>query len=62
MRRWLGLVAKLYPKAWRERYGVEFACLLEGVEPRWSDVADVLRGAVMMQVRTWSSYLKLVGC
>jgi hypothetical protein len=61
MRWWLGVMAKLYPKAWRARYGVEFACLLDGVDPRWTDVVDVLRGAAMMQLRTLSSYLKLVG-
>jgi hypothetical protein len=60
MRRWLALAAKLYPQAWRERYGAEFACLLDGVEPRWSDVLDVLRGAVTMQIKAMSSYLKLV--
>jgi hypothetical protein len=61
MRRWLSLAARLYPKAWRERYGVEFACLLDGVEPRGSDVLDVLRGAVTMQIKAMSGYLKLVG-
>ena len=61
MRWWLSLAARLYPKLWRERYGAEFACLLDDVELRWTDLVDVLRGAAMMQVKTWSSYLKLVG-
>ena len=60
MKRWLSLAAKLYPKAWRARYAKEFDALLEDVEPRWTDVLDVLRGAVMMLVKTWSPYLKLV--
>jgi hypothetical protein len=60
MRKWLVLAAKLYPKAWRERYHVEFACLLEDVAPRWSDVGDVVRGAMLMQIRMWSGYLKLI--
>ncbi len=61
MRRWLGLAARLYPRRWRDRYGDEFGALLDGVEPRWADLADILRGAAMMQLKTWSSSLKLVG-
>ena len=61
MRRWLALAARLYPKPWRDRYAREFDALLDDVQPRWTDVVDVLRGAAMMQVRTLSSYLKLVG-
>ena len=61
MKRWLNAAARLYPQRWRDRYGAEFDCLLSDVQPRWTDVMDVLRGAVMMQFKTLSSYLKLVG-
>jgi len=60
MRRWLGLAARLYPQSWRERYGVEFEALLDDVELRWSDIGDVLRGALKMQLKVLSSYVKLV--
>lgn len=36
----------LYPRRWRERYGDEFADLLEGRPASWSDRLDLLRGAV----------------
>lgn len=41
--RWL---VRLYPRAWRERYGVEFLASLEdfGAGPRWA--LDVIRGAL----------------
>ena len=57
---WLNAASRLYPKAWRVRYGREFDGLLNEVEPRWTYIVDVLRGAVMMQMRTLSSNLKLV--
>ena len=61
MRRWLALSAKLYPRAWRQRYGVEFDALMEDVEPGWRQFADVLGGAVRMQMKSQTAYLKLVG-
>jgi hypothetical protein len=59
MKRWIQLVAKAYPRAWRSRYGREFEAFLEDLNPRWSDLFDVLRGAVMMQARSLWSYWKL---
>jgi hypothetical protein len=35
----------LYPRAWRQRYGAEFAALLERQRPTPRVVSDVLRGA-----------------
>jgi hypothetical protein len=55
------MAARLYPKLWRERYGREFDALLESVDPVWSDVFDLLRGACAMQMRTWWRYWKLAG-
>jgi len=59
MRQWLDWAGKLYPKAWRDRYGLEFDGLLSDVQLHWSDLFDVLRGAAVMQVRSMSTYLKL---
>src|SRR5882724_10639903 len=61
MKAWLRWSARFYPRAWRERYGEEFDALLEQVDAGWRHVADVLRGALTMQLRTGASYLKLAG-
>ena len=61
MKRWISLAARLYPRSWRARYGAEFEALVKDAEPVWSDLFDVVRGAVVMQMRTISSYLKLAG-
>jgi hypothetical protein len=38
---------RLYPKAWRDRYQVEFIAMLEQYEkPRVSDILDVILGAI----------------
>jgi len=56
--------ARLYPAAWRERYALEFEALLEDVRPRGHDLWDLLRGALLMHIRTVSfTFLKIVaGC
>jgi uncharacterized protein involved in exopolysaccharide biosynthesis len=41
---------RLYPKAWRERYGEEFEALLEDSSPGAPETFDLLRGAVKMQL------------
>ena len=43
--------AGLYPARWRERYGAEFAALLDEMRPRWRDFFDILRGAILMQLK-----------
>jgi hypothetical protein len=60
MRRWIGWAAYLYPPAWRARYGAEFDALLDDANVRWRDLADVLRGALIMQMTHWKSYAKVV--
>jgi hypothetical protein len=50
MRTLLQWAARLYPPVWRERYGGEFDSLLDDVNPRWTDVADVCRGGLEMQL------------
>ena len=59
MRRWIGWAAYLYPAAWRARYGAEFDALLDDANVRWRDLADVLRGAFIMQLTSWKSYGKI---
>ena len=49
MRRLLRWASRLYPSAWRQRYGAEFEALLEDVGPKGSDLWDVLKGALVMQ-------------
>ncbi len=51
MRRLLDLVARLYPRAWRQRYGDEFSALMEQLEPSWKIVFDTAQGALTMQLR-----------
>jgi uncharacterized protein involved in exopolysaccharide biosynthesis len=53
------LAARLYPAAWRARYGEEFEALLEDIGPGWRDVWNVLGGALKMQMTTWG-FWKLV--
>lgn len=52
MKRLLRLAARLYPPWWRRRYAREFEAFLEDVEPGWGGLGDVMRGALVMQVRT----------
>lgn len=51
MRKLLLLVSRLYPNAWRERYGSEFAALLEDLRPRWTDLFDLVKGGLAMRLR-----------
>lgn len=52
--------AKLYPRWWRERYGDEFAALLEDARPGSAGTLDILRGAVAMQLATISTMRTIV--
>ncbi len=58
MRRWLKVAASLYPRAWRERYGEEFDALLEDYQPGWREFANVLAGALTMQITSGTLYWK----
>jgi hypothetical protein len=51
MKRLLRLAARLYPAAWRSRYGVEFQALLEETRPGWRDIVDVLSGGLQMHLK-----------
>lgn len=52
MKRILQFVVRLYPAPWRDRYVSEFEALLEDLSPNWWDVLDVLKGALVMQIRS----------
>jgi hypothetical protein len=54
MRSLIRFAARLYPRAWKERYGIEFAALLEDVSPDWRTSLDILKGALVMQMRSWN--------
>jgi hypothetical protein len=43
-------VARLYPPAWRARYGPEFEALLEDAKLTWSDLLDVFAGALRERI------------
>lgn len=42
---------RLYPAAWRERYGKELQAVVEDAKPGWASVFDLLKGAMRMRVR-----------
>jgi hypothetical protein len=42
---------RLYPRAWRERYGEEFALILRATPPGPGTLFDVVRGALDAHVR-----------
>jgi capsular polysaccharide biosynthesis protein len=60
MRRWILLAANLYPRAWRVRYGEEFQALLEDVSPGWRELADVIGGALKMQITRGTMHLRTI--
>jgi hypothetical protein len=59
MKRWIRRAAWLYPAEWRARYGAEFETLLDDAPLQWRDLADVMRGAAIMQMTGWMSYSKM---
>ncbi|MEO8369306.1 MAG: hypothetical protein ABI806_08905 [Candidatus Solibacter sp.] len=61
MRRGIRLLAKCYPRAWRERYGVEFDALMEDVEPDLQEFTNVLGGAVKLQLASGTALWKFLG-
>jgi hypothetical protein len=61
MRRWIRLAARLYPQAWRARYGEEFEALLEDAAADWRQLRDVTLGAFAMQLTNGITYLRVAG-
>jgi hypothetical protein len=60
MKRILKLLARLYPPAWRNRYGAEFDAVLEDTTPRPQDAFNVLWGAIKMRL-TNRNFVRIVG-
>jgi LPS O-antigen subunit length determinant protein (WzzB/FepE family) len=56
MRDWIRVAARLYPRSWRERYGIEFDALLDDAAAGPREFFDVIRGALTMQLRTVTSW------
>jgi hypothetical protein len=54
MNRFVRFSARLYPPAWRRRYGAEFDALLDDAGSGWRDGFDVLGGAIQMQILSWN--------
>src|ERR1017187_3114640 len=54
--------ARLYPAAWRARYGVEMEALLEDAGSGAGDLWDIVRGALFMQMTSLSFWKILAGC
>lgn len=46
------LIVALYPRDWRRRYGEELEALLDDSNGGWSDVFDVIKGAIVMQMKS----------
>jgi hypothetical protein len=51
MKRLIRFVAKIYPRAWRNRYGEEFDALLDDTHANGRTALNVLTGAVGMQIQ-----------
>ena len=50
MKRLLRLAARLYPRAWRDRYGAEFDVLIDDLTPHWRHAFNIVVGALIMQI------------
>ena len=61
MRCWIVLAARLYPRAWRERYGDEFDALVEDAAADWRQLLNVTRSAISMQALLHLKELRLAG-
>jgi hypothetical protein len=53
-------LTRLYPRAWRERYGEEFDALLEDAPPTWRDAADIFVEACKVHLTTGRSLVTFV--
>jgi hypothetical protein len=46
------VLVRVYPRAWRDRYGVEFTTLLEDSGGGWTEATDVMRAGLAMRATT----------
>ena len=51
MNRWTRLAMLVYPRRWRQRYGMELETLVDDTGGGWRVVADVTRHALLMRTR-----------
>lgn len=50
MKRLARWVARLYPRGWRARYGIEFDALLQDVKLTWRDLFDLFIAAMRLRI------------
>jgi len=55
VRRLIQLSVRLYPPAWRARYGAEFGDLLQDQDPSLAVLVDVVRRGSEARLRSWLS-------
>jgi LPS O-antigen subunit length determinant protein (WzzB/FepE family) len=58
----LKLLARLYPSAWRARYGAEYEALLDDATPRPRDAFNILWGAIKLQLTSRSFVRVILPC
>lgn len=51
MKRLVRLAVRIYPRQWRERYGVEFAALLDQLPGKFGDLTDICLEAIKMRLK-----------
>jgi ribosomal protein L37AE/L43A len=56
-----GWWARLYPRAWRRRYGAEFAAILEQQPLTPGSLLDIVRGAMDAHVMAWRGQVRREG-
>jgi hypothetical protein len=61
MKRLARLIARLYPAAWRHRYGQELEALIEDSKPSLPWLLDILIGALTMQIKSNGLRIALFG-
>jgi len=61
MKRLAILIARLYPSAWRRRYGQELEALIEDLKPGPTSLLDILKGALTMQIKSNGLKIALFG-
>lgn len=61
MKRLAILIVRLYPLAWRRRYGQELDPLIEDSKPGLSGLIDMLKGALTMQIKAHGLKIALFG-
>jgi hypothetical protein len=59
MRRITGVLLRIYPASWRERYGGELEALAADAPEGWRTDLDVLKGAVGMRMRLQGAWALL---